>query len=82
MINTLAGMAAELLPVPPHGTRRRYQLRRGGCRCGLCRAANARYVNALRHGFTLDEDQELEDGWEVHVLGGVTVHQGVLLVDH
>lgn len=33
---------------PPHGTRRRYQWRRHGCRCDECRAANRRYVYSRR----------------------------------
>jgi hypothetical protein len=33
--------------LPPHGTRRQYQL---GCRCDDCRAANAAYIRAHKRG--------------------------------
>jgi hypothetical protein len=41
-------MGRPISPEPPHGTRKRYQLRRDPCNCPPCSAANARYRRARR----------------------------------
>ena len=35
-------------PIPPHGTRARYNSRIAGCRCETCREANTRYMRLYR----------------------------------
>jgi hypothetical protein len=37
-------------PLPPHGTRARYNHRTAGCRCAPCRDANNRYMTVYRAG--------------------------------
>ena len=47
-----SGRYAQLKPLPPHGTNRRYTSKRGPCRCDLCRRARrekrARYARRKR----------------------------------
>ena len=45
-------------PVPPHGTRARYNHRTDPCRCTRCRVANTRYIAAYRTRAALDEDHD------------------------
>lgn len=41
-------MPGPLREPPPHGTRQRYQWRRGKCRCEACKLANWLYVASWR----------------------------------
>lgn len=41
-------MTRAALPDPPHGTVRRYQLRRDPCRCELCRMAWREWMAGYR----------------------------------
>lgn len=54
---------ANKISNPPHGTRRRYQLRRDPCHCARCTAANTMYVRSRRGLVTWEEvELPLEDG--------------------
>lgn len=54
---------ANTISHPPHGSRRRYQLRRDPCRCAECRHANTQYVRGTRGLITWEIVQlpEMED---------------------
>lgn len=59
--------AAELGAGKPHGVRMRYQ---GGCRCKLCRAANARY--------SVMREAERREGRGAGIVGAVRARRHVL----
>lgn len=46
--SSMAGRPEQ--PLPPHGSRARYQHRRQPCSCPECTGANARYQAAYRRG--------------------------------
>lgn len=60
-------MPRPMLPEPPHGTTRRYRLRRDPCRCRACRRAWALYLASYRMKRRRPEQMTLPPELRIHV---------------